>query len=147
MRTKRSNALIVDNSTLLQLASRSFIHLVVSRMNPNAVPIAAEPGKPSALAMVVDMVAVAADTPGHPGKCTRSSALSVAPKRKFRSSPAATGRFTAAIATARPSKAGNSALNEKKHAPIFIGACFVLHQPLMVSLPALSLSNVSYRSW
>ena len=71
MRTRRSNAQIVDSSSLSQQASRSFIQLVVSRMNRNAVPIAAEPGKPSALAMVVDMVVVVADTTGHPGKCTR----------------------------------------------------------------------------
>jgi hypothetical protein len=59
----------VDRSSLLQQESRSFIHLVVSRMNRNAVPIAAEPGKPSALAMVVDMVEAVAITE-HPDKCT-----------------------------------------------------------------------------
>ena len=69
MRTRRSSVLIVDSSSLLQPENRSFIHLVVSRMNRSAAPIAAEPGKHSALVMVVDTVAAVVTTEPR-GKCT-----------------------------------------------------------------------------
>jgi hypothetical protein len=90
LRIKRSNALIVDKSSLSLLASKNFTHPVASRMSRSAVLNAAGRGSHSVTAMLAME---------HHGKCILQYALNVALKPKCLLSLVKTDQSIAAIAT------------------------------------------------
>ena len=101
MRTSRSNALIVDRSSLLRLVSKSSIHLVAYKMNLGVVPSAAEQGKRSVTEMMVT---------GRRAECSRQYALSVAKILKCLLSPERIDRYIVVSATVRSNRADKDSL-------------------------------------
>ena len=94
MRTKKSNALIVELPSRSALRNRNSLPPGVIPMSPNAVRHAVRQGSQ----IVTEIVAMVT---GPNGKCFPQCVPSVAKTPKFRLSPAKVDQYIVAIATIR----------------------------------------------